>query len=410
MHPSRVRLKVLVMLFLFSTVTYLHRVSISNVKTPMTEELGLSNVEMGYVFSIFTLAYGLFEIPAGWLGDRFGPRRVITHLVLWWSLFTALTGVVGRLVMLLAVRFVFGGLQAGAYPNATCVIRRWFPIEERGRAQGVVWMAASIGGALTPFIVTPILNNYGWRAVFYIFSVFGVIWTFFWYRWFRDKPSQMSSVNDAELEKIGPPPPERPHGNWLHMARSPNMWAIIAMYHISCYGSYWYIFWLPSYLVESKGLEDFAPYVAAPFLLGAIFNYAGGHTTDYLVRKIGLTAGRRAVGLSGGSVGAVCILIATQIEDVTLAMAMLALGYSAVLFALPNSWAVCLDVGRDYAGTVSGAMNTAGQLGGTVASIAIGYAIDTWGWDAPLYGVAAVYLTGALFWIVIDPKKPVIPD
>ncbi len=404
------RWAVLTALFLFSLMTYLDRVVIGNVKTPMAEELGLSNTEMGFVFSIFILTYGLFEIPMGWLGDRFGPRRVLTHLVVWWSVLTALTGVVSRYFWLLAVRGVFGALQAGAYPNATCVIRRWFPTDERGRAQGVVWMAASLGGALTPFIVQPMLKHYDWRAVFYIFSVIGVIWAVAWYGWFRDNPTDKKGVNAAELARIGPPAGAAPHGNLLPLFYSPNMWAIIAMYHITVYGSYWYIFWLPSYLVESKGLEDFAPYVAMPFLMSAVCNYAGGYTVDLLVKKIGLTWARRSIGLSSGIVSAACILIALSVEDVMSAMVLLTLGYAAIQFALPNSWAVCLDVGRDYVGSVSGLMNMAGQIGGAIASAAIGWAIDAWGWDVPLYGVAAVYLIGSLFWLGIDPRKPVMPE
>ena len=404
------RWAVLAGLFLFSVMTYLDRVAIGNVKTAMTEELGLSNSEMGYVFSVFILAYGVFEIPAGWLGDRFGPRRVLTHLVMWWSVLTALTGVVSQYFWLLAVRGVFGGLQAGAYPNATCVIRRWFPADERGRAQGVVWMAASVGGALTPFIVQPILKHYDWRAVFYIFSVLGVIWAVAWWDWFRDNPADKKGVNAAELERIGRPVEAGGHGNLMRLIYSPNMWAIIGMYHISVYGSYWYIFWLPSYLVESKGLEDFAPYVAMPFIVSAAFNYLGGYTVDVLVKKVGLKAARRSVGLSSGIVSATAILIAITAEDVMTTMILLTIGYSAIQFALPNSWAVCLDVGRDNVGSVSGLMNTAGQIGGAIASIAIGYAIDAWGWDVPLYGVAASYLFGALFWLGIDPNKPVLPE
>ena len=167
---------------------------------------------------------------------------------------------------------------------------------------------------------------------------------------------------------------------------------------------------MPSYLVESKGLVDFAPYVAVPFVLGAIGNYLGGHTTDVLVDKLGLTAGRRTVGVGAGVISAACVLVAIGIEDLVLAVGMLGIAYAAIQFALPNDWALCLDVGRDHVGSVSGAMNTAGQIGGTVALTAIGYAIDAWGWDAPLYGVVAVYLVGSLFWAVIDPTKPVVGE
>ncbi len=402
------RWAVLAALFLFSVTTQLDRVCISAAAPDMRGELGLSHLEMAWVFAAFAAAYGIFEILMGWLGDRFGPRRVLTHLVVWWSVLTVLTGVVSRYGWLLVVRGVLGALQAGAYPNATCVIRRWFPTDERGRAQGVVWMAASLGGGLTPFIVQSILKHYDWRACFYLFGVIGVIWAVAWYGWFRDNPADKKGVNAAELERIGPPAAAAPHANLLPLFYSPNMWSIIAMYSITVTGSYLYIFWLPSYLVESKGLEDFAPYVAKRFLISALCNYVGGHTVDLLVKRIGLTAARRGVGLGSGIVSAACILIALSVEDVMSALILLTLGYSAIQFALPNSWAVCLDVGRDYVGSVSGLMNTAGQIGGAIASAAIGWAI--YGWDLPLYGVAAAYLIGSLFWLGIDPRKPVMPE
>ena len=404
------RWAVLATLFLLSVTTHLDRVCISAAAPDMRGELGLSHLEMGWVFAAFAAAYGIFEILMGWLGDRFGPRRVLTHLVVWWSVLTALTGVVSRYGWLLAVRGVLGALQAGAYPNATCVIRRWFPTDERGRAQGVVWMAASLGGGLMPFIVQSILKHYDWRAGFYLFGVIGVIWAVAWYGWFRDNPAEKKGVNAAELERIGPPAAAAPHANLLPLFYSPNMWSIIAMYSITFTGSYLYIFWLPSYLVESKGLEDFAPYVAKRFLISALCNYVGGHTVDMLVKRIGLTAARRGVGLGSGIVSAACILIALSVEDVMSAMILLTLGYSAIQFALPNSWAVCLDVGRGYVGSVSGLMNTAGQTGGAIATAAIGLAIYTWGWDLSLYGVAAAYLIGSLFWLGIDPRKPVMPE
>ena len=410
MRPTRVRLQVLAMLFLFSIITYLDRLCIGVVAPQMSEELGISPSQLGLVFSIFTLSYGLFEIPSGWLGDRFGPRAVITHIVTWWSALTALTGVVRSYTVLLLVRFSFGALEAGAYPNASGVIRRWFPATERGRAQGVVWAAASVGGALGPYLIAPILTHLGWRAVFYVFASFGVIWALFWYRWFRNNPAEMPRVNEAEIAHIGPTSALEHHADFGRMFRSGNLWLIMTMYHIRCYGTYWFIFWMPSYLVEWKGLVDFAPYVAVPFVLGAIGNYAGGHTTDALVAKLGLKTGRRAVGVGAGLVSAVCVLLATGIENLVLAVGMLAIAYAAIQFALPNDWALCLDVGRDHVGAVSGAMNTAGQIGGTVALTAIGYAIEAWGWDAPLYGVAGVYLVGSLFWAVIDPTKPVAGD
>ena len=153
------------------------------------DSLHIGPVAWGWVSGVFTFAYAAFEIPSGILGDRIGPRRVLTRIVLWWSAFTSITGLATGYLSLLVTRFLFGVGEAGAFPNTAIVVGRWFPAPERGRAFGIILAAAQMGGAISPLLVVPIQIRYGWRASFYLFGVLGVAWSAIWYLWFRDSPS-----------------------------------------------------------------------------------------------------------------------------------------------------------------------------------------------------------------------------
>ncbi len=410
MPKIKSRHKVLGMLFLLSMITYLDRIAISSAAPKMRGELGLSPSDMGLVFSMFVLGYGIFEIPGGWMGDRFGPRLILTRIVLWWSAFTALTGAVRQYWQLLACRFLFGAGEAGAYPNSSCSISRWFPFRERARAQGTVWTASRLGAALTPYLVLPLQDRIGWRTVFYIFGAIGLVWAVGWFIWFRDWPHLKSGVSQAELTEIdqGAPAahvslPLEAFGRW-------NLWAVMLMYHFYCYGSYWFFSWMPTYLVEAKGIKAFATYAAIPPLLGAFANVAGGWSSDALVQRIGLRWGRRLIGLVSMAGAGCLMLLSLVLENRILAMAALALSFAISDFMLPTCWAVCLDIGKRYAGTVTGSMNMAGQFGATIMSYVYGRLVEKWGWNAPLAGLATMSLVSALFWLRIDASEVLVRE
>ena len=196
------RHRVLGLLFLLSIITYIDRVCISVAGPRMQADLHLSPSQWGWVTSLFAASYALFEIPSGALGDRIGPRKVLTRIVLWWSVFTTLTGTVPSYFLLLATRFLFGAGEAGAYPNSSASISRWFPLVERARAHGIVWMASRVGGALSPLLVIPIQTRWGWRASFYTFGFLGVIWAAGWYWWYRDTPAEKPGVSPEEIREI----------------------------------------------------------------------------------------------------------------------------------------------------------------------------------------------------------------
>jgi MFS family permease len=255
-RPSRARHTVLGFALAAMGVAYLDRVAISTAAPSVKADLGLSDTEMGLVFSAFTLAYALFEVPSGWLADRFGARWMLTRIVLWWSAMTALTGAATGFVSLVAIRWLFGMGEAGVLPSLSRAFSRWLPFHARGQAFGLTLMAAALGGAATQPIVVWLLGHMSWRHAFPIFGSVGLVWAVAWFWWFRDDPRQHRGVNAAELAEIGADP-ETPHPPvpWGRLARSRGLLALCAMYFGAIYGWYFYITWLPTYLLRGRGFD-----------------------------------------------------------------------------------------------------------------------------------------------------------
>jgi MFS family permease len=400
----------LVLLALLSVITFLDRLCIAVAGPQIQDDLNISPERWGWVLGAFILSYGLFEIPTGALGDRWGQRSVLTRIVLWWSSFTALTGLATGFAPLVAVRFLFGAGEAGAYPNMSGVIARWFPRTERARAQGYVWGASRAGGALAPLLVVPIQALFGWRAMFFLFGLIGVLWCVLWRSWYRDKPSDNPSITSAELEEIG-----ALHGAgnhqvpWKLMFHSKQLWTIVAMYGSYAWGSWFYFSWLHTYLVRGRGFtqQELAIFSALPFVLGAAANVAGGYLSDIATRKFGLRRGRTLLGSASLSVAA-CLLVATALSTgKTSVIALLALGFGVMDLMLPTAWAICLDIGGRHAGAVTGAMNTAGQAGGFLCTIVFGYVVGYFhDYNLPLFIIAFMLLLSAALFTRIDPTRP----
>lgn len=410
----RKRHLVLGLLFLLSIITYIDRVCISVAGPAMQKDLDITPSQFGWVVGFFAFAYAVFEIPSGAMGDTIGPRKTLSRIVLWWSAFTSLTGAVSNYFVLLGVRFLFGAGEAGAYPNCSATISRWFPATERARAHGIVWMASRMGGAISPFLVIPIQAAYGWRASFFAFGFLGVGWTALWYYWFRDNPRDQPGVTQTEIDEIGTPRVESHRGvPWGKVLRSPNLWWIMIMYHTYCWGSFFYLSWLHTFLVKGRGFDnaEVLKYSWLPFAFGGTANLLGGIVSDRLVRRFGLVWGRRSVGMVGLGASAFFIAATMFTDDKLLSVLFLALGYAGSDFMLPVAWAVCLDVGRKHAGSVSGAMNTAGQIGSFMTSVAFGYLVTYYGtYNAPLVPMAVMTAISALLWLKIDPSIQLIPD
>jgi MFS family permease len=404
--------RVLGMLSLLSIITYVDRVCIAVAGPRMQDSLNISPQAWGWVTSVFFLSYSAFEIPTGALGDRIGPRRVLTRIVLWWSAFTSLTGAVSNYLVLLLVRFCFGMGEAGAYPNASIVISRWIPAPNRARAWGVVWMTSQIGAAISPLLVVPIQMRYGWQASFYLFGFVGVVWAAVWYAWFRDVPSEKTGVSAAELQEIGAEPPV-PHGMpWGPALRSGTFWRIAAIGACYVYAIAFFQSWLQTYLVKGRGYTEAALVLSSlPYVVGACANGLGGLSSDWLVRRYGLRTGRRTLGVVG--LGSAAVFMAANIlaTDGTWALVFLSLAYAGILLQQPNLCAVCLDTGRKHAGAVFGFMNTAANAASAMSSVAFGYLVAYFGnYDAPFVPMVATLCLGAWLWLRLDPSDELFPE
>jgi len=418
---SRVRFRVLAMAVALAFITYLDRVCISITAPRIMKDLSLSTIQMSFVFSAFTAAYAIFEVPTGWWGDRVGTRRVLTRIVVWWSLFTGLTATAWNYPSLLALRALFGMGEAGAWPNVAKTFSSWFPLRERGTAQGIFFMGAHLGGGLTPLLVTMLLTHFHWRAVFVIFACTGLVWAAGWSYWFRDTPREHSQVNAAEAEYIeGGRVIAKPGDPLPSVAgaalRSPSVWCLCLMYFTQTYGFYFYVTWFPTYLRNEKGLEGvmLSLMAGAPLLFSVAGDLVGGILTDRLTRRYNLRIGRSLVG--GLSLLFAGLFLAGGALTPTGWIAGILLGFAGMFsnFLLGASWGACLDLAGPRAGTVGAYMNTAGQVGGILSPIVYSMLTKAPGsGNDPIFVIAGLYLAGGAAWYFIHPERTlvaVVPD
>ncbi|MGC8792318.1 MAG: MFS transporter [Bryobacteraceae bacterium] len=412
-RPSRTRHWVVVFAVTLAIITYIDRVCISQAAPLMRRDLGLSPVETGMAFSSFGVAYALFEIPGGWLGDWLGPRRVLMRIVLWWSFFTAATGWVWNTVSLVVTRFLFGAGEAGCFPNLTKAFSTWLPQHERVRAQGIMWMSARWGGAFTPMLVVWVLNHMSWRRSFELFGAIGVVWAIFFYRWFRDNPRDHPGVNQAELALLaGAERAASGHGDvpWGALVRSRTVWMLWLQYFCVSYPWYFYITWLPTYLQEYRGLspEHAARLAVFPLFFGGLGCMFGGFIAPYVTRWTGSVArARRAIAYAGALGACLFLLLHIAIRDPFWAMFAMGMASFGNDILMPGSWGACMDVGGKYAGTLSGSMNMMGNLGGALGPVVLGFVLqETGSWILNFYIMAGIYLIAAVAWRFIDPVTP----
>jgi MFS family permease len=410
---SRVRRKVLAMTVALAAITYLDRVAIGVTRPYIARDLGLTPTQMGYVFSAFYLSYALFEIPTGWWGDKVGTRKVLTRIVCWWSAFTVLTGFAFSYWSLLAIRFLFGAGEAGAWPNVARTFSRWFPPRDRGTVQGIFFMGAHLAGGLTPLLATALLAYMDWRTLFGVFGSVGFVWAFVWYRWFRDTPAEHPAVSAHERAFIegGVGIDHRPleKTQWKRLLANRTVVCLCLMYFTQTFGNAFYVTWLPTYLA-SRGLPVTTAAILSglPLTLSVVADLTGGLTTDKVARRLGLRLGRIIVG-GGALTAAGLFTIAAAITDVpVIAAVLIALGGASSNFLLGAAWSTCIDIGRRRAGAVSGAMNTSGQVGAILSPILIALVAQRFASpNASLYLTGVLFLMGAVCWLWVDPTRPV---
>jgi MFS transporter, ACS family, glucarate transporter len=412
LRPTHTRRWLVVFAVALAVIQYIDRVCISQAAPHVSAELGLSKEQMGWVFSAFTLAYALFEIPTGYLGDRHGPRRVLLRVVLWWSFFTAATGAVWNWGSLLVTRFLFGAGEAGCFPNLTKAFEGWLPVSERIRAQSVMWMSARWGGALTPYLVFLVISLVDWRLAFVGFGLLGVVWAAGFARWFRDNPREHPGVNAAEAALLPARVAAGGHFNvpWTRLLGQRAVWLLCGQYFACSYAWYFFITWFPTYLLEVHRFElkRSALLAGLPLFLGGCGCMLVGWAAPRLQARLG-SAGlsRRLCGVAGFGGAAACLVAATLLREPLLAVSAIALASFCNDLTLPGSWTTCMDIGGRYVGTLSGMMNMVGNVGGFLSPIVLGYIVGRTGdWNLTFYVTAGVYFFGALCWWLIDPVTP----
>jgi MFS family permease len=404
MKPTHARYWVVVFALTLAMIMYIQRVAISAAAPYITKEFNLTNTEMGWVFSAFAASYALMEIPMGLMGDKLGVRRILTQVVLLWSLFTALTGAAWNLGSLLVIRFLFGTGEAGCFPNLTRMLSAWLPVGERVKAQALMWAFGRWGGALAPPIALLAITQLGWRWGFVSLSLLGVAWVAVFLPWFRNDPAEHKSVNAAELALLEGSRQLVLHDHgmpWYRLLLQRDIFFLGLQYFGFSYTWYFYVTWLPTWLQRVHGLTklETAGYAMLPLALGGVGSIVSG--------LLPLSIPRRWVAICGFTATGILILIIPGVPDVKLAMALMALASFTSDLTMPISWNTCVEIGKQYTATVSSTMNMLGNFAGFAAPLIGGIILDhtNQDWNMVLRTMAVAAFVSAACWLFIDPDK-----
>ena len=407
MKASRIRYRVVILAIGLAVLSYVQRVAISGAAIPIARDLHLSKEQMGLVFGSFGLAYALFEIPMGLLGDRLGVRRVLTQVVMAWSVFTALTGAAWNVTSLVMTRFLFGAGEAGCFPNLTRMLSAWLPSRERVTAQALMWACARWGGAATPPLTLLCITWLGWRWAFVSFAGLGVVWCAIFLFWFKDDPANHNAVNAAEREMLSASRAVVSRGaerRWLSVLLTGQVAALAAQYFCFSYVWYFYITWLPTYLREGRGQspERAAALAILPLLFGGFGSLATGLTSRRLPR--------RAIAFGGFLTTAVLLILFSRIRSVVPAMLVMGVASFASDLTMPISWDACVEIGGAYTATVAASMNMMGNLAGFCAPVVGGVILQrlgtgTHGWNLLIGTMVAASGVSAACWLYLDPES-----
>lgn len=432
--PSHVRYGVMGLLCVLAFITYFDRVGIAQAQDLIMHDLGLSKVEWGWILGAFWLAYAIFEIPSGWLGDRYGARGTLTRVVLAWSLFTSLTGSATGFVTLISFRFIFGAGEAGAFPNMARIQAAWLPPSARSTAGGLLWLCARWGGAFSPALVVGLLAVFSsglwhrltgnswlghvapWRLMFVSSGVLGLFWIAIFFFWFRDNPAHKRGVNAAELELIREGRSKADlaahhhtfPGMWKALFSSRTLWLIAGVYICGSFGWSFFVSWIPSYFKERHKLDMKASFVLTglPMFWGGISCLLGGMLSNFLVKRTGRKRLFRAVfPIVGDTTAGICMFFIPFAKTPTQATILLCLASAGHDLGQPINWATIVDVGGRFAGTAFGFINMVGNIGNTVQPPLGGWIIEHFGWNTLFVVYSIVFVTGASMWFFINPNR-----
>jgi ACS family glucarate transporter-like MFS transporter len=422
-----VRWHIVALLALISGLTYLDRLNLSIAAGYIQDEFAFGTETLGWILSAFVLGYALFQVPGGWLGDRYGPRGVLMLAILWWSLFTATTALAPRLPLaswfglawsFAIVRFLIGVGEAAAFPNSNKIVAYWMGAGQRGIGNALFLVGIGLGGAFTPRFITVLMERWGWRSSFYACALLGIVVAVVWRFYATNRPEEHPRVNVAELalihageetESSGLPAGSLPcrRTPWGRMLSRLSVWGLILSYSCIAYPAYIFYTWFFVYLTRVRGLtlRQGSFWASTPFIAIALLAPLGGWISDRAVARFGKRRGRQGAVWLGVACSATLLWVGAYTANNTAAILLLAGAAGFNLFATSTWWAVCNDLTRRYSGSLSGLMNMFGNLGGWLSPIVTGYVATRFGWDQALGLAALVTLTAGVLWLLVDATQ-----
>jgi MFS transporter, ACS family, glucarate transporter len=432
--PTRIRWLLIGWLFVLSAVAFLDRVNLSIAGTRLAADYHLSDVQFGLLSTVFLLGYALLQTPAGWLADRWGPRRVLAGGVIWWGIFTALTAAVptglrNPLLLLLLARFLLGVGEAVMYPCSNQFVSRWIPTQERGLANGLIFAGVGVGSAASPSLITYIMIHHGWRSSFWMCALLGLAVGLVWFLASRDKPDEHPLVSASELAVIRSGlvfPNKHVPGHsalaaaqnrasrrvpWGNILKHRDVWLITLSYFGYGYVAWIFFAWFFIYPARVRGmnLKSSAFYATLPFLAMAVGCAVGGLIADLLTKRMSRRAGRCGVAALGLALSGAFLASGSMVDNAPLASVILAGGAGALYLSQSSFWAISADIGGPFSGSVSGFMNMGGQLGGAVTASLTPFIAVHFGWTTSFLVAAALALLSSAAWLVVDPDRPLDP-
>jgi MFS transporter, ACS family, glucarate transporter len=417
---SRKRFLLAFWLFVLSAISFLDRTNISIASLQISSEYGLGNQRLGWIFSAFLIGYAGFQVPAGWLASRFGPRLVITLGVVWWGVATALTtvipvGISQAVLLLIGVRFTLGAGEAVIYPSANQLVARWVPEQERGLINGLIFAGVGAGSGLTPPLLTWFILHYGWRSAFWFSAVIGVIAGAVWWWLARDTPEEDSHVSASELRIIRAGLVEDAAASsapvvisWRAILSRRDLAAMSFSYFAYGYTAWIFFSWFFVYLAQVRGLnlKASALFTMLPFLSMTIGSLGGGVLSDRLTRLYGLWVGRCGVASVAFFFTAVFLVLGSRAQSPQVAGVILAGGAGALYVSQSSFWSVSADIAGRSSGVFSSIVNMVGQIGGAVTASLTPWVAQRFGWTTSFAIAAALAVAGGALWMTVHPERP----
>jgi ACS family glucarate transporter-like MFS transporter len=413
---TRKRFFLAFLLFVLSAISFLDRTNISIAGLQISKEYGLGNQHLGWIATAFLIGYAGFQIPAGWLASRFGPRLVISMGVLWWGVATALTtmiptGFTQTVLLLIGIRFLLGAGEAVIYPSANMFVARWVPERERGIVNGLIFAGVGAGSGLTPPLLAWFILHHGWRSAFWFSAVVGVIAGAVWWWFARDTPEEDPTVSPEELALIREGIPEKSAATkipWSQMLRRTDLFALVVSYFGFGYTAWIFFSWFFIYMAQVRGfnLKASAWFSTLPFLCMTFGCLGGGALSDRITRAYGLRAGRCGLAAVAYIFTAIFLVLGSRVASPQLAGVILAGGAGALYISQSSFWSVSADIAGRSSGVFSSMVNMGAQIGGAVTASLTPWVAQRYGWTMSFAIAAALALLGAALWMTVHPERP----